>query len=129
MTMGSANMRGWRRLGIVLSVFWFAGFGWFLLNERLDDFNHDWKMNTYICDSTYERKRYAPEFQYLSEEAANQVAKDFHNCLEREGAKTNFRTPLWGIVVIDALSIGAVWLLAWIVLAVGRWIAAGFRQA
>jgi hypothetical protein len=31
LTRRAAAMRGWRRLGVVLSVFWFVGFGWWLL--------------------------------------------------------------------------------------------------
>jgi hypothetical protein len=35
---------------------------------------------------------------------------------------------VWVLVLIDAASIVLFWLLAWIVVSVGRWVAAGFRQ-
>jgi hypothetical protein len=36
--------------------------------------------------------------------------------------------PMWGILIADALSLAGLWLLAWMIVAVGRWVAAGFRQ-
>jgi hypothetical protein len=35
---------------------------------------------------------------------------------------------LWIFVAVDLGSIALFWLLAWIVVSVGRWVAAGFRQ-
>jgi hypothetical protein len=53
--------------------------------------------------------------------------EEFNDCLEQAGTRfLRMATPWWGIVVADALSIGALWLLAWIALVVGRWVAAGF---
>jgi hypothetical protein len=78
-----AGMRGWRRLGIVLSVFWFVGFGFWLRQADFDS--------------------------------------------ARKGA-VGAVTPVWAIVIIDAFVLAVLWLLAWMVVAVGRWVAAGFQQ-
>jgi hypothetical protein len=37
-------------------------------------------------------------------------------------------TPMWSILAADALSLALLWLLAWMIIAVGRWVAATFRQ-
>jgi hypothetical protein len=37
-------------------------------------------------------------------------------------------SPWWGIILVDAFVLGLLWVLAWIVVAVGRWVTAGFRQ-
>jgi hypothetical protein len=35
---------------------------------------------------------------------------------------------IWGIVAFDAASLAFFWLLAWIVVGAGRWVAAGFQK-
>jgi hypothetical protein len=116
-------MRGWRRIGIVLSVFWFIGFGWWL---RQDTYDSAWKISGYDrCGAIADMKR-APLW---NNDDLARVNREEHECEEK--AKARFLrdvTPLWGVIVADALSLGALWLLAWIVVAVGRWVAAGFRQ-
>jgi hypothetical protein len=107
----------------VLSVFWFVGFGWWL---READYDSARKVAGYeMCSTIYDMKRDAPGFSDHSE----QVIREFHDCLKRAGAEfMRAASPWWAIMVADALSIGALWLLAWIVVAVGRWVAAGYRQ-
>jgi hypothetical protein len=106
-TVGSANMRGWRRVGIVLSVFWFVGFGWWLRQAELDDARYFAGYS--ICDAD--------------------IIKDKLDCLNRAGETyIALYPPLWGTILVDALSIGALWLLAWLAVVVGRWVAAGFRE-
>jgi hypothetical protein len=125
--MSVMKMRGWRRLGVVLSVLWFIGFGWWL---RQADYDNAMKFAGYdMCSYAYERKR-AREFsdleQALREDA--QVNREFHDCLHRAGEDfVRLITPWWVIIVMDVLSIALMWLLAWIIVRVGRWVAVGFR--
>src|SRR5262249_12282340 len=102
-------MRGWRRLGIVLSVFWFVGFGWWL---RQADFDSARNVAGYEqCAIIYNMQRDAPDFR----DRMDQVIREYYDCEHRAGERfVSAATPWWGIIVMDALSIGALWLLAWI---------------
>ena len=102
----------------MLSVFWFVGFGWWLRHEDIDRAQ---KFAGYdMCSAAYDM---------MLEADVDGRAKIFHDCLDRAAERfKELYPPLWGTVAVDALSIGALWLLAWIALVVGRWIAAGFRQ-
>jgi hypothetical protein len=37
------------------------------------------------------------------------------------------KSHIWVLLAFEAASLALFWLLAWIVVCVGRWIAAGFR--
>lgn len=73
------------------------------------------------CSIVYDMrvKRYAPESS-----DHRQVVREFSECLNRAG--TRFVVPpWWKIIVTDALSVGALWLLTGIIVVVGRRVAAG----
>jgi hypothetical protein len=38
-------------------------------------------------------------------------------------------TPKRAVAVVDALSLAVLWLVVWITVMVGRWVASGFRRA
>jgi hypothetical protein len=116
-------MRGWRRIGVVLSVLWFAGFGWWL---RQDDYDRARTIAGYdLCSAIYDTKRDAPDFS----EHMQQVIREFYDCENQAGARfVSAATPWWAIIVADAFSVGALWSVAWIAVAVGRWVTAGFRH-
>jgi hypothetical protein len=120
-------MRGWRRLGVVLSVVWFFGFGYWL---RQADFDYARKVAGYEqCSAAYDMERDAPYFGDRIDDHVHQVIERYNDCNKRAGAFfVNMATPWWGILVMDALSVGALWALAWIVFAVGHWVTAGFRR-
>jgi broad specificity phosphatase PhoE len=105
-------MRGWRRIGVVLSVFWFVGFGLWL---RHADVDRAWKIAGYdIClspDIYDDAERY-----YVCSDRAHRTFEDLVAS-----------SPWWMDVVAAALSVGALWFLAWIAVVVGRWVAVGFR--
>jgi hypothetical protein len=94
------NMRGWRRLGVVLSVLWFFGFGWWL---RQADYDRAWNY------------------------AGHATCIELGDCERASERFLAMATPWWGIIVMDVLSIALMWLLAWIIIRVGRWVALGFR--
>jgi hypothetical protein len=116
-------MKGWRRIGVVLSVLWFVGFGWWL---RVADFDYAKKVAGYEqCSLAYDLERNAPDFG----NHIHETIEKFNDCNKQAGALfRSIATPWWAIIVMDAFSVGALWALAWIVFVVGRWVAAGFRQ-
>ena len=56
-------MKGWRRVGIVLSVIWFFGFGVLLWNEFVEDAVAPYAQDVKICSAigTIQRRLLAGE--------------------------------------------------------------------
>jgi hypothetical protein len=109
-------MRGWRRIGVVLSVIWFVGFGGWMFFSEIGKHNDRLDTSLSICNHRYDTAR-----ELLQECYAR--ATDTHTRLVRE-----FYSGVPFLFLIDAATVGLFWLLAGIVFAVGRWVAAGFRQ-
>jgi hypothetical protein len=137
-------MRGWRRLGIVFSVIWFVGFGFWV---RQYDSDEKWQMSGHQhCYRLYEIRRQGLSTlqqatrnlytgdrlaQYEKEDSDKlaQYETDLKQCQEKAVQKfIETVSPWWGVVFVDAVVLGLLWLVAWMIVAVGRWVAAGFRQ-
>jgi hypothetical protein len=123
-------MSGWYRLGVVLSVLWCFVFSWWLWElERKEDRRlwvaSGWEVCIAVADD--ERKG----LRWDDDRNRNRVEREEREC--REKAVARFRSmvvikPWWGFLVVSAFSLGLLWLLAWAVIRIGRWIGAGFRQ-
>jgi hypothetical protein len=110
-------MSGWRRIGIVLSVIWFSGFGVFLLVEQP------------FSPAT----RYA--HGYCSNTALLRMKNlNWNECLHDtiQDWESNHPRSLWNVVtevlVANLLTIGLGWLVVWGCVAVVRWIRRGFAH-
>jgi hypothetical protein len=142
--LGRLAMRGWRRLGVVLSVLWFFGFGWWLRGYDIDE---KWQMSGHqqcyrlyvirqeglatLQQSTHNLYTGDRLAQYEKEDSDKlaQYERDLKQCQEKAAQKfMETVSPWWGIILVSAFVLGLLWLLAWVVVAVGRWVAAGFRQ-
>jgi hypothetical protein len=127
-----------------LSVFWFVGFGWWLRGFDIDE---KWQMSGHpYCYQLYQIRReglssiqqsrgnfYTGDrrAQYEKEDSDKlaQYERDLKQCQEEAVHKfMEIVSPWWGIILVDAFVLGLLWVLAWIVVAVGRWVTAGFRQ-
>jgi hypothetical protein len=138
-TAGMAS--AWRG---VLSVFWFVGFGVWL---RDYDLAEKWEMAGHLhCYTLFDIKREGlsnvqqqrrsyitgdrlAQYEKEDREALAQYDRELKEC--REQAVQRFQetvSPIWGIVLADAFVLALLWFLAWIVVAIGRWVRAGFQQ-
>jgi hypothetical protein len=135
---GKHSMRGWRRLGVVLSVFWCVGFSWLLWKLERDEAHRQWRASGWeVCtlDAADKRKRLQNE-EHAPLDRLELIARidgEERECHAKAGARYDSalkRTamPVWSYVVANAISLAVLWLLAWAVVCVGRWVAAGFRQ-
>jgi hypothetical protein len=124
-------MRGWRRLGVALSVFWFVGF-WVWLRQA--DHDSAWTVSGYgTCSVIAEARREVwIDFDRTDPQVNENLEKinRWQRQCEDIASADYFRkaTPMWSILAADALSLALLWLLAWMIIAVGRWVAATFRQ-
>jgi hypothetical protein len=105
---------GWQRIGIVLSVVWVLGDG--LYQRDVDLTNAAWHL----------------DFAYTvcAETKTQRQDIDFKSCVDE--ADKNYGVFLegsWGNVVVLALvPVVAAWLLAYIIIRVGRWVRSGFAK-
>jgi hypothetical protein len=128
-------MRGWVRIGIALSVIWFFGFvGWLSLSSTGAYMDiHQWQLQD--CYNLYGKEReqlwgFDPQF----DQKAAKINSEYKACQEEAAAHFDrqmhklFYSQGGLIFAVAAGVLALVWLLAWIGVAVGRWVAAGFRQ-
>jgi hypothetical protein len=123
-------MKGWRRLGIVLSVLWFVGFGgwlWFSEVDRHSKSHMDQLTNCFQIESL---KRGAIRWDDPQrDEKIAEIATEHRACMDEAGEFFMRPRPYaWVLILIDAGVLAVFWLVAWLTVVVGRWVAAGFRK-
>jgi hypothetical protein len=129
-------MSGWYRIGVVLSVLWFIGFGLWLRFYMSNYAGEYLKREFSFCSTTWEaeKDRFLHEFGDKWDRPAidKQLAKliQFENeCRERASASFySQRVSNWAIALIAAISVALLWLVTLIAVFVGRWVEA-FRRA
>lgn len=107
-------MRGWGRLGIVLSVVWALA------------------VFFYVRSRDIEQARNFSSFVYSTCSEAKSAAKDyeFRECSERASkGYLDYDPGLSNAAIAALLPIPFMWLAAWLVVAVTRWVVRGFRKA
>jgi hypothetical protein len=135
--MGDGVKKGWRRVGIVLSVIWFVAFGSYLWSSGVSSMGQfhrqqlegcyqiltaDNEALQYIQKPEERDKRqatYWAKFQKCQVEAGNFFTRQFN---EQKAA-----IPL--LLAIDLGTILIAWLLIWFVVVVLRWVGKGFASA
>jgi hypothetical protein len=128
-------MSGWHRIGVVLSVLWFVGFGGWLwmseVNGHQDFYGH--QIETCIFVAKMNREPLAPnDPQYAQKDA--KIDGEERACVDRAAdflsqQMSSLRSGVWLIAAAAVASLILWWLLAGIIVSVGRWVAAGFRRA
>ena len=124
-------MKGWRRIGIVLSVVWFLGFGVYLFAEPTWEAElHGRRLQNcyliyggsiedarkYASDADDMIKRWMPDIEARREECENKASLWY-----TDHRQSNF-VRLAEIVALNLLSIALAWAVAWGCIAVGRWV-------
>ena len=102
-------LNGWQRMGVVLSIAWIAGAG---LAQRTHD--------TSVATTAYQ----------LAYKTCADSKPDFAACaVKGSAAMRGALVDSWPNVVVAALApVIAAWLLAYLLILMGRWIGKGFRQ-
>jgi hypothetical protein len=118
-------MRGWRRLGIVLSVIWFVGFFGWMWSHAADEATLVYRMSSSTCYHRYgsstSQELDMAKYDVCAAEASAKLRTDYN-------AVRNFSSA--GIVIaVDLALILLGWLIVWGIVAVVRWVARGFASA
>src|SRR5665213_495776 len=128
-------MKGWRRIGIVISVLWFLGFGFFLWNMHIHDLTDPYDSELHLCGSLLDIDN--DGLQYVKpgsrdarqavnwtkyEDCKKRAEVNFHKLADEQGT---YAIPI--VLAINAVSIALGWLLVWFIVVVVRWVRRGFR--
>jgi hypothetical protein len=110
------SVRGWRPVGIILSVIWFVGFGAFLVlqENRLEDefLKEPWDICQTINDVT------------LFEECQRNAGTEFYRRL----GQRNTTTVHFALLAEDLITLLVGWLIVSLGVLIVRWVARGFAS-
>jgi hypothetical protein len=128
---------GWRRVGVVVSVVWFVGFGGYLWHDSVTQSNDSFTRFLRICDAALDMETDALkniQDPTKRDRKFDQNMKEERDC--KAQATTSFERILdeqySGIPIllgIDLATVAMGWLLVLGVVGIVRWIRRGFAAA
>jgi hypothetical protein len=134
----SNQKRGWRRIGIVLSIVWFVGFAGFIWiwsnRERGDFYSYQLGMCYRLLEVNNEALQYlTPDAaekrraeNWVKHESCKSEASDF---LRRRADEENSSAAIGILLAVDAATVALGWLLVWFFVSIVQWIRRGFQSA
>ena len=123
-------MGGWKRIGIVLSIIWFLGFGVYLFAQPSFEAElHKWSLHA--CTTIYQSaeedsrkfgtiERRMPEIEAARKECIEKATLTYERIRPSDYAR------LTEIIVVNLVSIALAWLVVGGCVSVVRWIRRGF---
>jgi hypothetical protein len=112
-----SNGRGWRRIGIVLSIIWFVGFGGWMWIESVRE-NADFYGGLFgMC------------YSIQSETGRRECQKHADDYYQTTSAKLQSPEVLAAFVAVDAGTVALGWSIVIAAVAVVRWVRRGFQSA
>jgi hypothetical protein len=109
------HTRGWRRIGVILSVIWFVGFGLYAWTDSTTQSSNFYKASLSVCYG-------------LSKPADGDRCKNEATALFKQEADKRWEQfPLF--LAFDLATVAVGWLLVWAVVALVRWVGRGFSSA
>ena len=125
-------MRSWRWLGLVFGVLWLVGFGVWLWISSVGDRNEWYALQLQRCYSSSEMKREKLQTDGYSQGLA-EVTREYYACIARakaifDGQMDGVRSHVRKTMAVNAAVLAAIWLLVFVGVPVGRWVAASLRE-
>jgi hypothetical protein len=129
-------MGGWKRIGIILSVVWFFGFGFFLLDRTLTHPSAGAEayaqtyclgqktIETYKSDDWRQQDSVRARWDKFMPECVSSKARDYD--IQNPSPDRTLERAAITALVADVVTIGLGWLIVWGCVAVVRWIRRGF---
>lgn len=125
-------MRSWRGLGLVFSVLWLVGFGVWLWISSVGERPEWYALQLQRCYSSSEikREKLQPE-RYDSQ--LTDVSREYQSCIVQaktifDGQMDELRSHVRKIMALNAGALAAIWLLVFLGVPVGRWVALCFGK-
>jgi hypothetical protein len=129
-----SNARGWRRIGIVISLVWFLGFGVWLWTATAEEQARPYKEGLKHCgrmlDIANDGLQYLPVGPARDKQQSDNFA-DYLKCREDESVRwtsnrSEMKTQIAVVLGADIASIALAWLVVWLITVLVRWVARGF---
>jgi hypothetical protein len=125
-------MRSWRGLGLVFSVLWLVGFGVWLWISSVGERPEWYALQLQRCYSRSEIKREKLQPGRYDSQLAD-VSREYQSCIVQaktifDGQMDELRSHVWKIMALNAGALAAIWLLVFLGVPVGRWVALRFGK-
>ena len=126
-------MRNWRWLGLVFAVLWLVVFGVWLWISSVGD-RHEWyALQLQRCYSSSDMKREKLQTDGYEGQKVAEVTREYSACIERakaifDGQMDEVRSHVRKTMAVNAGVLAAIWLLVFVGVPVGRWVAAALRE-
>jgi len=135
--MNINRARGWRRIGLILSVIWFLGFGLFLWQRTVEDIVQPYSDTLKTCGEILDIDNEALQYLRTVEEIDRRQSANFakyKKCQTDAEVTWNNTLPsnwltLAVVVGVDLVTIALGWLVVWIGIVIVRWVQRGFASA
>jgi Flp pilus assembly protein TadB len=125
-------MRSWRGLGLVFSVLWLVGFGVWLWISSVGERPEWYALQLQRCYSSSEIKREKLQPERYDSQLAD-VSREYQSCIVQaktifDGQMDELRSHVRKIMALNAGALAAIWLLVFLGVPVGRWVALCFGK-
>jgi hypothetical protein len=131
---GVRKLNGWQRIGIVVSIIWFIGFGAFIWNDQLRQDSESQANDAEVCRLILNANN--ESLPYI-ENQGERHKKESANWAEYEMCEKSSRVffarqrevATSGIPLFLAIDLGTVlfgWLVVWMFVRITRWVTRGF---
>jgi Flp pilus assembly protein TadB len=125
-------MRSWRGLGLVFSVLWLVGFGVWLWISSVGERPEWYALQLQRCYSSSEIKREKLQPERYDSQLAD-VSREYQSCIVQaktifDGQMDELRSHVRKIMALNAGALAAIWLLVFLGVPVGRWVALCFGR-
>jgi hypothetical protein len=130
------TLNGWERIGIVVSIIWFIGFGVFIwtdtVRRNVEFHGNSLRMCKLILDTNNQSLQYiGKQDERNQRQSANwakyeKCQKDADAFLDREMETAKSGIPL--LLTIDVGTIVVGWFVVWMFVSIIRWVKRGFPR-
>lgn len=135
--MDTNHARGWRRIGIVVSVIWFIAFGCYVWTDSTRSNGEFYSFQLRMCSAALDIRNQSLQYARTPEERDQGSS---HNEAEYEKCETDAKTLFFSgtdqlyrgiplLLGVDLAIIAVGWALVWFVVFVVRWVRRGFASA
>jgi hypothetical protein len=120
------RLNGWQRIGVVASVMWVVAGGWYEFHAIQQREDAEITARAKAADRRCRETEKMLEDLNIKSAPKDCLGEDLRT-VNRATEAVPSRESRWKVAAVAILPIPFGWLIAYALIAIGRWIAAGFR--